>query len=91
MIPKLQDNPNVLKDFKDLQKRISAVTDPQLQQTLTEMFLKLKGAVRHLDQQHESLFVSYRLPVDAGETRDSLKKIRKTLEDKLKAWEKYQA
>lgn len=91
MIPKLQDNPNVLNDLKNLQQRITAVTDKQLQETLTDLFLKLKGAVRHLDQQHESLFLSHRLPVDANDTRDNLKKIRKSIEDKLRAWEKYQA
>lgn len=91
MIPKLQNNPNVIKDFKSLQERILKVEDKQLQETLTDLLLKLKGAVRHLDQQHESLFISHRLPTDAGEIRENVKRVRKSIEDKLKAWEKYQA
>lgn len=87
MINKLENNPKIREDFKNLQKRISAVTDEPLKQNMTGLFLKLKEHVKRLDLQHESLFVSYRLPADAGETRDSLKKIRKSLEDKLLAWE----
>ena len=87
MINKLESSSKVREDFKNLQKRIAAVTDENLQKVLTEQYLKLKDHVRRLDQQHESLFVSFRLPSDAGETRDSLRKIRKFLEDKLIAWE----
>jgi hypothetical protein len=90
MIPKLQDNPMFLNEYKTFQNRITAVTDEKLQKELTKYLVDLRNTIVYLDRQHESLYLSNRMPSDVGETRSQISDIRKNLETKLSAWERRQ-
>lgn len=90
MIQKIQNSERFKQDYKQLQDRISRVTNEPLQQRLTELLLNLKEQIIFLDRQHEQVYVSFRIPTDVQETRNSIGQIRKSLEDKLAAWESSQ-
>jgi hypothetical protein len=57
---------------------------------LTTALVDLKNAIVYLDRQHESLYISNRMPSDVGETRSQIFGLRKNLETKLSAWERRQ-
>lgn len=90
MIPKLQDNPAFVIEYKNFQNRITAVTDDKLQTELTRYLVDLRNTIVYLDRQHESLYLSNRMPSDVGDTRSQISDIRKNLETKLSAWERRQ-
>lgn len=88
MIPKLSTSNRFAEDYKTLQKRISNVTDTDLQAHLTEVLLKLKELVGFIDRAHEQMFITGQAPADTKEFRESILKQRKILEDKLSNFEK---
>jgi len=91
MIQKIQNSERFKQDYKQFQDRISKVTNESLQKKLTELLLNLKEQIVFLDRQHEQVYVSYRIPTDVQETRNSVSQIRKSLEDKLAVWENSQS
>jgi hypothetical protein len=91
MIQKIQNSERFKKDYKQFQDRIARVTNETLQKKLTESLLNLKEQIMFLDRQHEQVYVSFRIPTDVQETRSSIAQLRKSLEDKLAAWESSQA
>lgn len=90
MIPRLQNSEQFLNEYKTFQNRITAVSDEKLKKELTDALINLKNAIVYLDRQHESLYLSNRMPSDVGETRTQISGFRKTLETKLSAWERRQ-
>lgn len=90
MIQKIQNSERFKKDYKQFQDRIARVTNETLQKKLTESLLNLKEQIMFLDRQHEQVYVSFRIPTDVQETRSSIAQLRKSLEDKLAAWESSQ-
>ena len=91
MIPKLSNSSRFVEDYKNLQKRIAAVNDADLQRQLTEGLLKIKDLVGFIDRAHEQMFISGQAPSDTKEFRESISKQRKSLENKLVEFEKRRA
>lgn len=87
MIQKIQDSERFKHDYKQFQDRIARVTNENLQTKLTELLLNLKEQIIFLDRQHEQVYVSFRIPTDVQETRNSIAQIRKNLEERLATWE----
>lgn len=83
MIPKLSNSQRFVDDYKNLQTRIAAVDDMDLQKQLTANLLKLKELVGYIDRTHEQMFITGQAPSDTKEFRESIAKQRKILEDKL--------
>jgi hypothetical protein len=90
MIPKIQNSPQFLQEYTGFQKRIAAVTNEGLQNSLTELLTSLKNEINFLDRHHEALYISNRMPTDVVETRETISNIRKELLNKLTAWESSQ-
>jgi len=86
MFPKLQHDERWLADYRHFQKEISEITDPNLQKDLTEVLMNLKSQIEFVDQHHEQIFISGRLPADTGEFRTTISKYRQKLEDGLTAY-----
>ena len=91
MIPKLSNSSRFVEYYKNLQKRIAAVNDADLQRQLTEGLLKIKDLVGFIDRAHEQMFISGQAPSDTKEFRESISKQRKILENKLVEFEKRRA
>ena len=91
MIPKLSNSSRFVEDYKNLQKRIAAVNDADLQRQLTEGLLKRKDLVGFIDRAHEQMYISGQAPSDTKEFRESISKQRKILENKLVEFEKRRA
>lgn len=90
MIPKLQYDDRIQNDILQYQDKISAVTDTILQAELVETLLKLKDQIVYLDQYHEQIFVTGRVPSEIPEIRSKVAKYRKDLDQKLAHWKQYQ-
>lgn len=86
MFPKLQHDERWLADYRHFQKEISEITDPNLQKDLTEVLINLKSQVEFVDQHHEQIFISGRLPTDTSEFRSAIAKYRQKLEEGLAAY-----
>ncbi len=91
MIPKLSNNPKFIEDYKNYQKRISAVSDDNLQKELIDALVKLRDHVQYLDRSHEQILFTGRVPnSEISELRTDISKYKKVLDNKLQAWEKAQ-
>jgi glutaredoxin 2 len=86
MFPKLQHDERWLADFRHYQKEVSEIEDPNLQKDLTEAFLELKAQVEYVDQHHEQIFITGRLPTETGEFRTAISKYRQKLDEGLAAY-----
>lgn len=86
MFPKLQYDERWLADYRHFQEQISEMKDPNLQKELTEVLLALKAQIEYVDQHHEQIFITGRIPSDTGELREVIAKHRKTLEDGIAAY-----
>jgi hypothetical protein len=90
MIPKIQDNPIFLEDYKNYQKRIGKVTDENIQKTLTDTLVKMKEHVQYIDRCHEQVFITGKMPSEISDLRQEVARFKKTLDEKLHDWEKTQ-
>lgn len=88
MIPTLRTSKAILDDFKKYQTAIDEITDPSLKTEMTDLLLKLKEQVGHVDRNHEQLLVSGRIPAEIGDIRSAIVSIKKSLDSKIDAWNK---
>jgi hypothetical protein len=88
MIPQLQSNKKFIDDYKNYQKRINEVTDPNLQRKMTDLLLQLKEQVSYIDRSHQQMFVTGRISTEISELRANLITIKKDLDQKLHDWDK---
>jgi hypothetical protein len=86
MFPKLQHDERWLADYRHFQQQISEMKDVNLQKELTEMLLNLKTQIEYVDQHHEQIFMTGRMPTDTNELRDAISKYRRILEDGITAY-----
>lgn len=87
MIPKLANSSLFQNDYKKYQQRILAVTNLDLQKSLTETLVRLKEQVMYIDRDHEQIFLTGKMPGDVTERRTIVGAIKRDLDTKLKAWE----
>jgi hypothetical protein len=86
MFPKLQHDEKWLVDFRHYQKEISEITDPNLQKDLTDTLMNLRSQVEYVDQHHEQIFMTGKLPTDTSELRINIAKYRQKLDEGLTAY-----
>lgn len=91
MLPKLSNSQRFVEDYKNYQKRILEVSDPELQKELTSTLLKLREKIQFVDRSHEQVFITGRIPTDISDLRTEVIKFKQSLDTKLSAWEKAQA
>ena len=91
MIPKLSNNPKFVEDYKNYQKRISAVTDENLKKDLIDALIKLREHIQYVDRSHEQILFTGHVPnSEISELRTSVARYKKILDNKLQAWERAQ-
>lgn len=76
-----------MAEYKDFQKRILAVKNENLQKELTKLLIELKNHVGSVDLHHENMLMAGRMPGDVVESRSAIQKCRKTIIDRLAAYE----
>ena len=84
---KIQNSERFKQEYQRFQERISSVTDEDLQRKMIDMLLKIKSQVQALDQQHDHVFLTGKVPNDIAETRSELTQIRRELDRMLTSWE----
>jgi hypothetical protein len=87
MMQKIQNNSVFVTEYKDFQKRILAVKNEQLQKDLTSLLIELKNHVSAVDFHHENMLTAGRMPGDVSDTRLAIQKCRKTIINRLAAYE----
>jgi paraquat-inducible protein B len=84
---KIQNSERFKQEYQRFQERISSVTDEDLQRKLIDMLLRIKSQVQALDQQHDHVFLTGKVPNDISETRGELTQTRRELDRMLTSWE----
>lgn len=87
MMQKIQNNSVFITEYKDFQKRILAVKNEQLQKDLTSLLVELRNHVGTVDLHHENMLTAGRMPGDISDTRLAIQQCRKTINDRLAAYE----
>jgi len=90
MFPKLQFDERWLADQERYQKEISAITDEDLKIELTEILIKLKTQVEYVDQHHEQIFITGKMPSETDQLRSAIGMYRTTLDEKIADWKRSQ-
>ncbi len=86
MIPTLRTNKTILEDFKKYQTAIDEITDVTLKAEMTDLLIKLKEQVGHIDRNHEQLLISGRIPTEITDIRSNIISIKKSLDSKIDMW-----
>jgi hypothetical protein len=84
---KIQNSERFKQEYQKFQERISLVTDSDLQKKMIDMLLTIKSRVQALDQQHDHVFLTGKVPNDITETRNDLTQVRRELDRMLTSWE----
>jgi hypothetical protein len=90
MFPKLQFDERWLADQERYQTEISAITNEELKLELTEILVKLQTQVEYIDQHHEQIFVTGKLPGETDQLRSNIGMYRTTLDERIADWKRSQ-
>lgn len=90
MLRKIRDSEQFKTDYKKFRDDIREITDPKLQAELTELLVKLVNEVDWLDECHDQLFVTGKMPSNIEDSRSNLISYRKNLENKITSWKNRQ-
>ena len=71
------------KDYKELNARVSAITNESVKADATKLLNQLISEVRNLDSQHMNMVAGSAMPSIGDDTRNSIQEVRKKLISKL--------
>jgi predicted nuclease with TOPRIM domain len=80
----LFDSERFQAEYRDFSQRISMIEKIEVKEELQTLLKRLVGEVRRIDEKHNELISSTKLPSTISDNRSSLVEIRKMLINKLK-------
>jgi hypothetical protein len=76
-------NERFLKEYRELNEKISLVTDQKIQEELFLLLTKLVSEIKSLDSVHKELFSTNKIPSSINEQRTRIFDLRKKLHKKI--------
>jgi len=86
---KLHQSTTFKQEYEHFKNRINKIENPQAQDELNVLLSKLVYEVKNLDNLHNELSVTNRLPIGTNDVRSNINAVRNQLIHKLKDWEHF--
>lgn len=79
----LSKNERFLKEYSEFKEKISKIQDEKIKSELQNMLSILAKEVKIIDQNHENIILTKKIPDDLNERREIILSLRKKIERKL--------